>query len=66
MASAKFLSEALIIKRTAPDLLILDLTLPDLNGIQVCSHLRQKIELDPENPTLIRTVIEVGYRLEDE
>ena len=27
-------------------------------------HLRQKLELDPENPTLIRTVIGVGYRLQ--
>ncbi len=27
-------------------------------------HLRQKIELDPEHPTLIRTVIGVGYRLQ--
>jgi len=27
-------------------------------------HLRQKLELDPENPTLIQTVIGVGYRLQ--
>ncbi len=27
-------------------------------------HLRQKLETDPENPTLIRTVIGVGYRLQ--
>jgi DNA-binding response OmpR family regulator len=29
-------------------------------------HLRQKIEADPEHPTLIRTVIGVGYRLDGE
>ncbi len=29
-------------------------------------HLRQKIETDPEHPTLIRTVIGVGYRLQVE
>lgn len=29
-------------------------------------HLRQKIEEDPEQPTLIHTVIGVGYRLESE
>ena len=26
-------------------------------------HLRQKLEIDPDHPTLIRTVIGVGYRL---
>ena len=29
-------------------------------------HLRQKLETDPDNPTLIRTVIGVGYRLQAE
>ncbi|MEA1921857.1 MAG: response regulator transcription factor [Pseudomonadota bacterium] len=29
-------------------------------------HLRQKLEADPEHPTLIRTVIGVGYRLQAE
>jgi DNA-binding response OmpR family regulator len=29
-------------------------------------HLRQKLEADPEHPTLIRTVIGVGYRLQNE
>ncbi|MCD6532803.1 MAG: response regulator transcription factor [Deltaproteobacteria bacterium] len=28
-------------------------------------HLRQKLEIDPEHPTLIRTVIGVGYRLQE-
>ena len=29
-------------------------------------HLRQKLETDPDHPTLIRTVIGVGYRLQAE
>lgn len=29
-------------------------------------HLRQKLETDPEHPTLIRTVVGVGYRLQDD
>ena len=29
-------------------------------------HLRQKLEAEPDHPTLIRTVIGVGYRLQAE
>ncbi len=39
-------------KRNPPDCIILDLMLPDLNGYQVCEHLRRD---DPRTPILMLT-----------
>src|SRR5438876_1175701 len=48
-----------------PDLVVLDIMLPHLDGLEVCKHLREKLERDPREPEFIHTVRGVGYRFRE-
>ena len=44
-----------------PDLILLDLMLPRMDGFEVCRRLREKLEDDPAEPQFIVTRRGAGY-----
>jgi PleD family two-component response regulator len=49
--------------RRRPDLIVLDLGLPDRDGNEVCLSVRQKIEPSPDHPRYLLSEPWVGYQL---
>ena len=48
-----------------PDLLLLDVMLPGINGFDLCRKIREKIEENPSEPKYLLTVQRVGYKMAD-
>ena len=46
-----------------PDIAVLDIKMPRMDGMDLLSRLRQKIEPDPGSPRFLQTVRGRGYRL---
>lgn len=42
-------------KKEQPDLILLDIAMPDLNGYQICDKLREQIDEDKDLPVLFLT-----------
>jgi DNA-binding NarL/FixJ family response regulator len=48
------------------DVLIMDISMPGIGGLETIKRLRAKIESDPANPVLIQTIRGLGYKLENQ
>jgi diguanylate cyclase (GGDEF)-like protein len=44
-----------LVRRTQPDVIIVDDSLPDIGGIDVCRQLRQDLEFSPSTPIVVTT-----------
>ena len=51
-------------EREAVDLILLDIMMPNLDGIRTTAKLREKLEIDPANPRYIKVVWGLGYKME--
>ena len=51
-------------EKFTPDVVLIDLRLPDISGFEVCRRIRTKIEDDPDHPVHILTIRGLGYKLQ--